>query len=69
MENWKTLDFGLFYFKKHNFFFFETRVTPKDQSSSRGELEVWTGSYDVNFYCDFLTLFLEVWECPTFKGI
>jgi hypothetical protein len=31
--------------------------TLKDQSPCGGQLKVRAGSYDVNFYCDFLKLF------------
>jgi hypothetical protein len=34
-----------------------------------GQLEIWAGSYDINFHCDFLKLFLEVRECNSFVGI
>jgi hypothetical protein len=38
------------------------------QSPCGGQLEVWAGSYDVNFHCDFLKLFLEVRECTSLQG-
>jgi hypothetical protein len=40
-----------------------------DQSPCGGQLEVWAGSYDVNFHCDYLKLFLKVQECTSFLGI
>jgi hypothetical protein len=33
------------------------------------QLEVRAGSFDVNFFCDFLKLFLEVGECTNLVGI
>ena len=34
-------------------------LTPKDQNSYEGQLEVWAGSHDVNFHCGLVKLFLE----------
>jgi hypothetical protein len=33
-----------------------------------GKLEVWVGSYNANFHCDFLKLLLEMQECKKGEG-